>query len=99
MPNVMMSIQAILYQSLQTVESLNLPAGEAASGKKFEDYVVKQLYQQLLQRSENRVFAPRHTLHEPTFSGVFHRSMSFKPGRLKAAELVRGCRAFCRRLN
>jgi hypothetical protein len=73
MPNVMMSIQAILYQSLQTVESLNLPAGEAASGKKFEDYVVKQLYQQLLRRSEDRVFTPRHTLHEPTFSGVFHQ--------------------------
>ena len=61
------------YQSLQTVESLNLPAGEAASGKKFEDYVVKQLYQQLLRRSEDRVFTPRHTLHEPTFSGVFHQ--------------------------
>jgi len=47
MLSAMMSIQAILYQSLQTVDSLNLPSGEAASGKKFEDYVVKQLYQQL----------------------------------------------------
>lgn len=34
MPSAMMSIQAILCQSLWTVESLDLPAGEAASGKK-----------------------------------------------------------------
>lgn len=68
-----MSIQAILYQSLRTVESLDLPAGEAASGKKFEDYVVKQLYQQLQRQSEDRVFPPRHTLRLPTFSGAFHQ--------------------------
>lgn len=68
-----MSIQSILFQSLQTVESLNLPTGEAASGKKFEDHVVKQLYQQLQRHSEDRVFTPRHTLRDPTFSGVFHQ--------------------------
>ena len=73
MLSAMMSIQAILYQSLQTVVSLDLPVGEAASGKKFEDYVVKQLYQQLQRQSEDRVFTPRHTLREPTFSGVFHQ--------------------------
>lgn len=68
-----MSIESILFQTLTNMQSLDLPAGESTSGTKFENHVVTQLYQHLVQRPEYRVFPPRYTLHEPTFSGVFHQ--------------------------
>ena len=69
-----MGVEVILYQSLQSVQTLELPVGISSSGKQFEDYVVKQLYTNLLQLGEGyRVFPPRHTLREATFSGVFHQ--------------------------
>jgi hypothetical protein len=56
------------------VWTLELPVGIPSSGKQFEDYVVKQLYTSLLQlQGGYRVFPPRHTLREATFSGVHHQ--------------------------
>ncbi len=68
-----MNLEFVIYKSLQHVQSLNFPVGEAASGKKFEDHVVMQLWQELKQQREIRVFPPRHTLGEATFSGVHHQ--------------------------
>lgn len=69
-----MSIEVVLYQALLDVGSLELPAGVPSSGKQFEDYVVKQLYTSLLQlQGGHRVFPPRHTLRDATFSGVYHQ--------------------------
>ena len=69
-----MSIEDVLYQTLHSVGTLNLPVGISSSGKQFEDYVVKQLYTNLLQLGGGyRVFPPRHTLRESTFSGVYHQ--------------------------
>jgi hypothetical protein len=69
-----MSIEVVLYQALRAVGSLELPVGVPTSGKKFEDYVVKQLYMGLLQlQGGYRVFPPRHTLRDATFSGVHHQ--------------------------
>ena len=69
-----MSIEVVLYQALRAVGSLELPAGVPSSGKLFEDYVVKQLHTSLLQlHGGYRVFPPRHTLREATFSGVYHQ--------------------------
>jgi hypothetical protein len=69
-----MGIEVILYQALQSVQALELPVGISSSGKQFEDYVVKQLYTSLLQlQGGYRVFPPRFTLREPTFSGVYHQ--------------------------
>lgn len=68
-----MNAEAVIYQSLQAVRSLDLPVGEPASGKKFEDYMVMQLYQKLRQRTGFQVFPPRYTLYRDTFSGVSHQ--------------------------
>jgi hypothetical protein len=69
-----MSVEVVLYQTLHSVGELNLPVGIASSGKQFEDYVVKQLYTNLLQlQGGYRVFPPRHTLREATFSGAHHQ--------------------------
>ena len=69
-----MSIEVVLYHALLTVGSLELPVGISSSGKGFEDYVVKQLYISLLQLEGGyRVFPPRYTLRETTFSGVYHQ--------------------------
>jgi hypothetical protein len=69
-----MSIEVALYQALQSVGSLALPVGVPSSGKQFEDYMVKQLHTQLIQTQDSyRVFPPRHTLHDPTFSGTYHQ--------------------------
>ena len=69
-----MSIEVVLYQTLQSVRTLDLPVGMSSSGKQFEDYVVKQLYTSLLQlQGGYRVFPPRHTLRAATFSGVYHQ--------------------------
>jgi Holliday junction resolvase len=67
------SIEAALYESLEAVRKRNLPVGESASGKKFEDLMVVQLYQKLVERAQFRVFPPRHTLREATRSGVHHQ--------------------------
>ena len=69
----MLSISIVLYQALKEVNFLALPPGISASGKKFEDYNVKRLYEKLVQTGEYRVFPPRHTLHIPTLSGAFHQ--------------------------
>lgn len=69
-----MGIVVTIYQALQSVGALELPAGAPSSGKQFEDFMVKQLYTRLLQSQDGyRVFPPRHTLHEATFSGVYHQ--------------------------
>jgi len=69
-----MSIEVVLYKALRAVGSLELQAGVPSSGKHFEDYVVKQLYTSLLQlQGGYRVFPPRHTLREATFSRVYHQ--------------------------
>ena len=69
-----MCIEVVLYQSLRAVGSLELPPGVSSSGKQFEDYVVKQLYTSLLElQGGYRVFLPRYTLRESTFSGVYHQ--------------------------
>ena len=68
-----MSIAVVLFQSLRDVHTLALPHGISASGKQFEDYIVKQLYEKLVQTGEYRVFPPRHTLRTPTLSGAFHQ--------------------------
>jgi hypothetical protein len=69
-----MGIEVILYQTLLSVQTLDLPVGIPSSGKQFEDYVVKQLYTNLLQLQRGyRVFPPRFSLLESTFSGVHHQ--------------------------
>jgi hypothetical protein len=68
-----MNTEVMLYRLLQTVQSLDFPVGKSASGKRFEDHIVMQLYQHLRQHGEFRVFPPRHTLREATFSGVCHQ--------------------------
>lgn len=68
-----MSIAVVLYRSLREVHTLALPPGISASGKQFEDYIVKQLYEKLVQTGEYRVFPPRHTLRTPSLSGTFHQ--------------------------
>jgi hypothetical protein len=67
------SIEIVLYRSLQVVQSSNLPVGKSTSGKKFEDHMVMQLYHKLQQQAEFRVFPPRHTLREATHSGIHHQ--------------------------
>ena len=66
----LMDIEVALYKSLKAVQSLHLPVGVSASGKKFEDHMVMRLFQKLQQEAELGVFPPRHTLREATFSGV-----------------------------
>ena len=69
----MVSLSTLLYQSLREVYTLALPSGISTSGKKFEDYIVKQLYEKLLRGGAYRVFPPRYTLRSPTFSGAYHQ--------------------------
>ena len=68
-----MNIEVALYESLRAIQALDFPVGKSASGKKFEDHMVMQLYQQLRQHGGFRVFPPRFTLREATFSGVYHQ--------------------------
>ena len=68
-----MDIEVLLYKSLEAAQSLDLPVGVSTSGKKFEDHMVTQLYHKLQQQAEFRVFPPRYTLREDTFSGVHHQ--------------------------
>ena len=68
-----MDIEVLLYKSLKAAQSLDLPVGVSASGKKFEDHMVMQLHHKLQQQAGYRVFPPRYTLGEDTFSGVHHQ--------------------------
>jgi len=67
-----MTIEIVLFQALEDVRALGLPSGISSSGKQFEDYMVKQLFQRL-QQATLRIFPPRYTLREPTHSGVAHQ--------------------------
>jgi hypothetical protein len=69
----LMNLASVLYQSLRDAHALTLPPGISTSGKKFEDYTVKQLYEMLVQIDAYRVFPPRYTLRTPTFSGAYHQ--------------------------
>jgi hypothetical protein len=68
-----MNLAVVLYQSLRDAHALALPPGISSSGKKFEDYIVKQLYEKLVQSGIFRVYPPRYTLRTPTFSGAYHQ--------------------------
>lgn len=73
MGDCLVNIETVVYRSLQAVQSSNLPVGKSTSGKKFEDHMVMQLYHKLQQQAEFRVFPPRHTLREATYSGTHHQ--------------------------
>jgi hypothetical protein len=68
-----MTIEFVLFQALKDVKALELPAGIPSSGKKFEDFMVQQLYQKLRQLGTLHVFPPRYTLHQATYSSVAHQ--------------------------
>lgn len=68
-----MTIEIVLFQALKDVKALELPPGIPSSGKKFEDFTVKQLYQRLRQQGTLGVFPPRYTLRLSTYSGVAHQ--------------------------
>lgn len=68
-----MNIEVVLFKSLEAIQSLDLPVGVSTSGKKFEDHMVMRLCQELQQQAEFRIFRPRYTLHEATFSGEHHQ--------------------------
>ena len=68
-----MTIEIVLFQALKDVKALELPPGIPSSGKKFEDFMVQQLYQTLQQQGTLRVFPPRYTLRQATYSGVAHQ--------------------------
>lgn len=52
---------------------MGLTIGVPESGKKFEDQMVMSLCQELQRQSEFRVYQPRYTLRETTFSGAHHQ--------------------------
>jgi hypothetical protein len=68
-----MTIEIVLFQALEDIKALELPPGISSSGKKFEDFMVQQLHETLRQQGMVRVFPPRYTLHEPTYSGLAHQ--------------------------
>ena len=68
-----MTIEIVLFQALEGVKALELPPGVPSSGKSFEDFMVQQLYRVLQQQGTLRIFPPRYTLREPTYSGVAHQ--------------------------
>jgi hypothetical protein len=68
-----MDLASVLYKSLRDARALPLPPGISSSGKKFEDFTVKQLYEKLIQTGAYRIYPPRYTLRTPTFSGVYHQ--------------------------
>lgn len=68
-----MTIEIPLFQALKGVKALGLPPGIPGSGKDFEDFVVKQLYQALRQQGGLHIYPPRHTLRQATYSGVAHQ--------------------------
>lgn len=68
-----MVLESVLLQGLKDVTVLELPRGTPSSGKRFEDFMVQQLYQALRQRGGLHVYQPRYTLAQPTHSGVAHQ--------------------------
>ena len=68
-----MALETVLFQALRDVESLQLPPSIPSSGKRFEDFVFKQLYQSVRQSGAPDVYPPRYTLRQATCSGVFHQ--------------------------
>ena len=68
-----MTVEIVLFQALRDVKALELPPGIPSSGKKFEDFTVRQLYQPLRQQGALCVFPPRYTLRQATCSGLAHQ--------------------------
>jgi hypothetical protein len=68
-----MAVETVLFQALEEAKSLKLPPGIASSGKKFEDFMFKQLYHAVRQHGAVDVYPPRYTLRQPSFSGVLHQ--------------------------
>jgi len=68
-----MTVEIVLFQALRDVKALELPPGIPSSGKKFEDFMVRQLYQPLRQQGALCVFPPRYTLRQATCSGLAHQ--------------------------
>jgi hypothetical protein len=68
-----MTIKGVLFQALKDKALDDLPPGIPSSGTKFEDFMVQQLYQKLRQLGTLRVFQPRYTLREDTYSGLAHQ--------------------------
>lgn len=68
-----MQIETNLYRALLSVNEMELPSGVSTSGTKFENYTVQHLYQHLERRQAYKLFPPRYTLREPTYSGVAHQ--------------------------
>jgi hypothetical protein len=66
-------IETALFQALKDIKALELPPGIPSSGKKFEDFMVQQLYQPLRQQGTLGVFPPRYTLRLATYSGLAHQ--------------------------
>lgn len=68
-----MTVEPALFRTLNDVKTLELPPSIPSSGKKFEDFMVQQLYQALKQQGVPNIFPPRYTLREATYSGVAHQ--------------------------
>lgn len=68
-----MTIEAALFRAFRDVKALELPPGIPSSGKQFEDFMVQQLHQTLQQQESSRIFPPRYTLREATYSGLAHQ--------------------------
>lgn len=82
-----MTLEVVLFQALREVSALDLPSGVPSSGTKFEDFMVQQLYQFLRSRGGRSVYPPRHTLRQPTHSGVVHQyDIVVRESRLIAIE-------------
>ena len=82
-----MTVESVLFQALKDVKALELPPSIPGSGKKFEDFMVRQLYQNLQQQGAPRIFPPRYTLHEPSYSGLAHQfDIVIRQGELTAIE-------------
>ena len=68
-----MALETVLFQALDDVKTLRLRPGIPSSGKKFEDFMFKQLYQAVRQHGASDVYPPRYTLRQATSSGIFHQ--------------------------
>jgi hypothetical protein len=68
-----MALEIILFQALEDATRLDLPPSVSSSGKKFEDFMFKQLYQAVRQHGASDVYPPRYTLQQSTHSGVVHQ--------------------------
>ena len=68
-----MTIEIVQFHALKDKALDDLPPSIPSSGNKFEDFMVQQLYQKLRQLGTLRVFQPRYTLREDTYSGLAHQ--------------------------